>query len=107
MPARTSVGRDFQDRVLGRLCESGQLATIYLRNRMALRGRVLQFDAYVVLFAPQEGGPAQLLYKSSLVSVSSMRRGGGRTGGSQGRPAPAGRAQPAPLPADPEPAADD
>ena len=86
MQARTSGGRDFQDRVLGRLRETGQIATIYLRNRMSVRGRVLEFDPYVVLLEPVEGGPAHLVYKSAMVSVSGPRRAGPPRGEMNGRP---------------------
>jgi RNA chaperone Hfq len=86
MQARTSGGRDFQDRVLGRLRETGQLATIYLRNRMSVRGRVVEFDPYVVLLEPVEGGPAHLVYKSAMVSVSGPRRPGPARADSDRRP---------------------
>lgn len=86
MQARTSGGRDFQDRVLGRLQETGQIATIYLRNRMSVRGRVLEFDPYVLLLEPIEGGPAHLVYKSAMVSVSGPRRTGPPRGEGHSRP---------------------
>lgn len=93
MQARTSGGRDFQDRVLGRLRETGQTATIYLRNRMSVRGRVLEFDPYVLLLEPVEGGPAHLVYKSAMVSVSGPRRTGPPRGEANGRPYHAPRAE--------------
>ena len=73
MRAKTSGGRDFQDQVLGRLLESRQITTIYLRNRMSLRGRVIRFDPYVVLLDPLDGTPPQLVYKSAMVSISGPR----------------------------------
>ncbi len=74
MRSKTSLGRDFQDQLLSRLMESKQIATIYLRNRMSLRGRVLRFDSYVVMLDPLDGTPPQLVYKSSMVSISGPRR---------------------------------
>ncbi len=90
MTTRTSVGRDFQDNVLGRVCERGQVATLFLRNRMSLRGRILEFDPYVILLEPLDGGPPQLVYKSAVVSISAPRpaRPPGRP--PMGRPRPMG-----------------
>lgn len=73
---RTSVGRDFQDNTLVRLMERQQVATLYLCNRMSLRGRILRFDPYVVLLEPLDGSPPQMVYKSALVSVSGPPRVG-------------------------------
>ena len=70
MRQRTSVGRDFQDNMLVRLMQRRNVATLYLRNRMALRGRILRFDPYVILLEPLDGTPPQLVYKSALVSIS-------------------------------------
>lgn len=84
MHTRTSVGRDFQDNLLGRLMEQRQITTIYLRNRMSVRGRILTFDAYVLLLDPFEGGPAQMIYKSAVVSISGPRPMGRRPGGPGG-----------------------
>lgn len=89
MQARTSVGRDFQDNILDQLMRRGQVATLYLRNRMALRGRVLKFDPYVLLLEPLDGSPPQLVYKSALVSVSGPRQMGPGRGPSRG-PRPGG-----------------
>jgi RNA chaperone Hfq len=74
MQTRTSVGRDFQDNLLGRLMERRQVTTLYLRNRMALRGRILEFDPYVLLLEPLDGSPPQMVYKSALVSISGPNR---------------------------------
>jgi RNA chaperone Hfq len=87
MATKTSVGRDFQDNLLGRLMTANQVTTIYLRNRMSLRGRILRFDPFVLLLDPLDGSPPQLVYKSAIVSISGprlpMRRGPGgpRPGG--------------------------
>jgi RNA chaperone Hfq len=86
MQARTSVGRDFQDNLLGRLMEGNQVTTIYLRNRMSLRGRIIRFDPYVVLLDPLDGSPPQMVYKSAVVSISGPRgRPGGPPRGGPGR----------------------
>ena len=70
---RTSVGRDFQDVLLGRLMQQGVTTTLYMRNRMSLRGRIVRFDPYVILVEPADGTPAQLVYKSAIVAVSGPR----------------------------------
>ena len=80
MPTRTSAGRDFQDNILSRLMERRRVTTLYLCNRMTLRGRVLQFDPYVVLLEPLDGGPPQMVYKSAVVSVSGPQQMGNRRG---------------------------
>ncbi len=98
MPPRTNVCRDFQENVLGRITEARQIATIYLRNRMSIRGRVLEYDPYVLLLEPLDGGPAQLVYKSAIVSISGPRTlGGGRGPGGGGR-GPGGRGPEGPRP---------
>jgi RNA chaperone Hfq len=74
MQTRTSIGRDFQDQLLERLADRRQVATIYLRNRMSLRGRILEFDPYVFLLEPLDGSPPQLVYKSAIVAVSGPPR---------------------------------
>ena len=74
MNTRTSFGRDFQEGLLERLRDRQQVATLYLRNRMALRGRIVEFDPFVLLLAPLDGTPAVLVYKSALVSVSGPNR---------------------------------
>jgi RNA chaperone Hfq len=84
MPPKTSVGRDFQDNLLGRLRDGNQIATIYLRNRMSVRGRIIKFDPYVVLLEPLDGSPPQMVYKSAVVSISGPRMIG-RPGGGPGR----------------------
>src|SRR5262245_64573321 len=71
---RTSIGKDFQEGTLGRLAEYGLVTTIYLRNRMSLRGRVIDFDPYVVVLEPLDGSPAQMVYKSAIVSVAGPPR---------------------------------
>ena len=71
---RTSIGKDFQDVTLDRLITRGMVTTIYLRNRMSLRGRVRDFDPYVILLEPLDGTPIQLVYKSAIVSVSGPPR---------------------------------
>jgi RNA chaperone Hfq len=91
MQARTSVGRDFQDNLLGRLMDTNQVTTIYLRNRMSLRGRIMRFDPYVVLLDPLDGTPPQMVYKSAVVSISGPRPrpgGFGRRPGGPGGPRP-------------------
>jgi RNA chaperone Hfq len=70
MHPRTSVGREYQDNVLERLLERRLVTTIFLRNRMTLRGRVIEYDPYVLLLEPLDGTPAHLVYKSSIVSIS-------------------------------------
>lgn len=77
MPIKTSAGRDFQDNLLGRIMANNQIATIYLLNRMSLRGRIMRFDPYVILLEPLDGSPAQMVYKSAVVSVSGPRMIGG------------------------------
>lgn len=74
MRAKTSVGRDFQEDLLGRLTEGRLVTTLYLKNRMSLRGRILTFDPYVIVLDPLDGTPPQMVYKSSLVSISGPRR---------------------------------
>lgn len=71
---RTSIGKDFQDVTLDRLITRGMVTTIYLRNRMSLRGRVRDFDPYVLLLEPLDGTPIQLVYKSAIVSISGPPR---------------------------------
>jgi RNA chaperone Hfq len=80
MQTRTSQGQNFQDTILANLCERRAPATLYLNNRMALHGRILDFDAYVLLLEPADGGPVQMIYKSAVVSVTGppQRRGGPR-----------------------------
>ena len=70
MHPRTSVGREYQDNVLERLLDRRLVTTIFLRNRMTLRGRVIEYDPYVLLLEPVDGTPAHLDYKSSIVSIS-------------------------------------
>jgi RNA chaperone Hfq len=91
MQARTSFGRDFQDAVLVRIVERGQVATIYLRNRMAVRGRIKEFDPFVLLVEPLDGTPAQLVYKSAVVSISGPPRPGGPRGPAPRRQGPGPR----------------
>lgn len=67
--------------MLGKIVEQRQIATIYLRNRMSLRGRVTEFDPYVLMLEPLDGGPVQMVYKSSIVSISGPRTLGGRPSG--------------------------
>jgi len=92
MQAKTSGGRDFQGNLLGGLVDREQITTIYLRNRMSLRGRILEFDPYVLLLEPLDGGPPHMVYKSSVVSISGpvrpVRRGPppGRGPGGPGGP---------------------
>src|SRR5256885_16185871 len=77
---RTSPGQNFQDNVLADLRDRRASATLYLNNRMALHGRILDFDPYVLLLQPNDGGPVQMIYKSALVSVAGPPRGGPRRG---------------------------
>lgn len=70
MQTRTSQGQNFQDSILANLSERRAPATLYLNNRMALHGRILDFDAYVLLLEPADGGPIQMIYKSAVVSVT-------------------------------------
>jgi RNA chaperone Hfq len=74
MQARTSSGRNFQDDVLEHLMQRHSVTTIYLRNRLSLRGRIVRFDPYVILLEPLDGTPVQMVYKSSVVSVTGPRR---------------------------------
>jgi len=74
MNTRTSFGRDFQEGLLERLCERRQITTLFLRNRMALRGRIACFDAYVLLLEPLDGSPQVMIYKSAVVSISGPPR---------------------------------
>lgn len=83
---KTSIGRDFQDVMLGRLAASGYPATIYLRNRMSLRGRIVDFDPYVLVLEPRDGSPVQMVYKSAIVSISGPPRPGPRGRGGPGGP---------------------
>ena len=71
---KTSIGRDFQDNMLRRLAEAGLTTTIYLRNRMSLRGRIVDFDPYVLVLEPRDGTPVQMVYKSAIVSISGPPR---------------------------------
>src|SRR5262249_44198798 len=68
--ARTSAGQNFQDNILGTLRDRGQPVTLYLKSRLSVRGRVMDFDPYVVLVQPQDTGPLQMVYKSAIVSMS-------------------------------------
>lgn len=77
MATKTSAGRDFQDNLLGRIMEQNQIATIYLLNRMSLRGRIMRFDPYVIVLEPLDGGPPHMVYKSAVVSISGPRMIGG------------------------------
>ena len=77
---RTSPGQNFQDNVLADLRDRRASATLYLNNRMALHGRILDFDPYVLLLQPNDGGPIQMIYKSALVSVTGPPRPMGRGG---------------------------
>ena len=74
MQKRTSSGRAFQENLLDRLAETNQITTIYLRNRMSLRGRIREFDPYVLLLEPLDGSPPTLVYKSAIVSISGPAR---------------------------------
>ena len=67
---RTSAGQNFQDNILGTLRDRSQLVTLYLKSRLSVRGRVMDFDPYVVLVQPLDGGPLQMVYKSAIVSMS-------------------------------------
>lgn len=101
MTTRTSGARAFQENLLQRLTEVGEITTIYLRNRMSLRGRILKFDPYVLLLEPLDGSPATLVYKSAVVSISGPRRpmGPGRRPmgpGGPGGPGPRGFRPPRP-----------
>jgi RNA chaperone Hfq len=81
MQTRTSQGQNFQDTILANLCGRRAPATLYLNNRMAMHGRILDFDAYVLLLEPADGGPVQMIYKSAVVSVTGppqRRRPSGR-----------------------------
>ncbi len=80
---RTSIGRNFQETTLERLAQRHQVTTIYLRNRMSLRGRIRDFDPYVVILEPLDGSPALMVYKSAIVSVAGPPR--------SRRPGPPGR----------------
>src|SRR5437764_2186667 len=68
--ARTSAGQNFQDNILGTLRDRGQPVTLYLKSRLSVRGKVMDFDPYVVLVQPLDSGPEQLVYKSAIVSMS-------------------------------------
>src|SRR5712691_1619728 len=68
--ARTSAGQNFQDNVLGQLRDRGQPVTLYLKSRLSVRGKVMDFDPYVVLVQPLDSGPEQMVYKSAIVSMS-------------------------------------
>src|SRR5437867_1314556 len=68
--ARTSAGQNFQDNILGTLRDRGQPVTLYLKSSLSVRGKVMDFDPYVVLVQPLDGGPQQLVYKSAIVSMS-------------------------------------
>src|SRR5215212_2054728 len=65
MQTRTSQGQNFQDSILDNLRGRRAPATLYLNNRMALHGRILDFDPYVLLLEPADGGPIQMVYKSA------------------------------------------
>lgn len=118
MSKRTSGGRAFQENLLDHLSGAQQVTTIYLRNRMSLRGRILDFDPYVLLLEPLDGSPATMVYKSAIVSISGpqARRkrppqrsprpaGGPRPAGNfappRGPGAPAARSNDAPRPVPP------
>ncbi len=82
--ARTSAGQNFQDNILGTLRDRGQLITLYLKSRLSVRGKVMDFDPYVVLMQPLDGSPLQMIYKSAIVSMSypaARRPQGPRPGG--------------------------
>src|SRR6266851_2725218 len=68
--ARTSAGQNFQDNILAQLRDRSQSVTLYLKSRLSVRGRVMDFDPYVVLVQPLDGGPLQMVYKSAIVSMS-------------------------------------
>jgi RNA chaperone Hfq len=102
MQTRTSQGQNFQDSVLANLRDRRSAATLYLNNRMALHGRILDFDPYVLLLEPTDGSPIQMVYKSSVVSVAGPPMRGGR------RPGPPGqRGGPYDRPRDDRPRRDD
>src|SRR5436309_803678 len=67
---RTSAGQNFQDNILGTLRDRGQPVTLYLKSRLSVRGKVMDFDPYVVLVQPLDPGPMQMVYKSAIVSMS-------------------------------------
>lgn len=79
MKNRPNGARDFQDDLLSHLIGGPQAITVYLRNRMAVRGRLLELDPYVLLIDPLDGTPPQMVYKSAVVSISvpPRRRPGG------------------------------
>lgn len=64
------MGREFQDNVLERLLDRRQVTTVFLRNRMTIRGRIVEYDAYALLMEPLDGTPVQLVYKSAVVSIA-------------------------------------
>ena len=66
--ARTSAGQNFQDNILGTLRDRSQLVTLYLKSRLSVRGRVMDFDPYVVLVQPLDGGPLHALVNNAGVS---------------------------------------
>src|SRR6266568_1251859 len=68
--ARTSAGQNFQDNILGTLRDRSQSVTLYLKSRLSVRGKVMDFDPYVVLVQPLDSGPEQMVYKSAIVSMS-------------------------------------
>src|SRR5207245_596390 len=63
-------GQNFQDNILGTLRDRGQPVTLYLKSRLSVRGKVMDFDPYVVLVQPLDTGPEQMIYKSAIVSMS-------------------------------------
>src|SRR6266540_1629268 len=67
---RTSAGQNFQDNILGTLRDRGQPVTLYLKSRLSVRGKVMDFDPYVVLVQTLDTGPLQMVYKSAIVSMS-------------------------------------
>src|SRR5712692_6993642 len=67
---RTSAGQNFQDNILAQLRDRSQSITLYLKSRLSVRGKVMDFDPYVVLVQPLDGGPLQMVYKSAIVSMS-------------------------------------
>jgi RNA chaperone Hfq len=98
MQKRTSNGRTFQEDLLDRLAEHNAVTTIYLRNRMSLRGRIREFDPYVLLLEPLDGSPPTLVYKSAIVSISGPPRRPTRPPFRSGGPRPDG-----PRPSGPRP----
>lgn len=98
MQKRTSNGRTFQEDLLDRLAEHNAVTTIYLRNRMSLRGRIREFDPYVLLLEPLDGSPPTLVYKSAIVSISGPPRRPTRPPFRSGGPRPEG-----PRPSGPRP----